>query len=82
MKAWSKATAPFRLTYVLLSAGVAAAWLSKQHTAPAVIGLVCVYAALALLTGPVGRFIGLPAFRPDEAYSDTLRRWRRERGTR
>jgi hypothetical protein len=82
MRAWSKVRASFRLTYVLLSAGVAAAWLSKQHPAPAVIGLVGVYAALALLAGPVGRFTGLPTFRPDEAYSDTLRRWRRERGTR
>jgi hypothetical protein len=79
MKAWSKVRGPFRMTYLLLYVGFAAAWLAKQHPAPALIGLFCVYAVMALLAGPVGRAIGLPAFRPDEAYVATLHRWRRER---
>jgi len=79
MKAGSKVRASFRITYLLLWVGFVAAWLSKRHAAPAVIGLACVYAAVAMLAGPVGRLIGLPAFRPDEAYTATLRRWRRDR---
>jgi len=79
MKVWSKVRGSFAITYLLLCVGIAAAWLSKQHAAPALIGLFCAYVATALLAGPVGRLIGLPAFRPDEAYTATLRRWRRDR---
>jgi len=79
MKVWSRVRASLRITYVLLCIGIAVAWLSKQHPAPAVIGLACVYAAVALLAGPIGRAVGLPAYRPDEAYVDTLHRWRLDR---
>jgi len=79
MRVGPKPRGSLRFAYVLLYVGFAAAWLSKRHPAPAVIGLACVYAVLALLGGPVGRRIGLPAFRPDEAYFATLRRWQRER---
>jgi hypothetical protein len=79
MRVWSKVRASFRITSLLLYVGFAAAWLSKKHPAPALFGLVCVYAVVALLAGPVGRAIGLPAFRPDEAYVATLHRWRRDR---
>jgi hypothetical protein len=72
----------FRLTYAVLLVGGLLAWLSKDYPAPALVALVCVYASVGVLAGAVGRFIGLPAFRPDEAYSDTLRRWQRERRTR
>jgi hypothetical protein len=79
MRVWSKVRGSFRIAYLLLYVGFAAAWLSKKHPAPALIGLVCVYGTVGLLAGPVGRAIGLPAFRPDEAYVATLRRWRLER---
>ena len=79
MKVSPRIRGAFRITYGLLLLGAALAWLSKSHPGPAVIALVCVYAAAALLAGPVGRKIGLPAFRADEAYADTLRRWRQER---
>jgi hypothetical protein len=58
MKVWSKVRGPFGITYLLLYVGIAAAWLSKEHAASALIG---------------------PAFRPDEAYTTTLRRWQQER---
>jgi hypothetical protein len=79
MRVRPKPRGSFHFAYVLLYLGFAAAWLSKQHPGPAVIGIACVYAVLALLGGPIGRMVGLPAFRPDEAYIATLHRWQRER---
>jgi hypothetical protein len=80
MKAWPKVRVVLRIAFLLLLVGyVADAFASRGYPAPAVIGLSCVYAAVALLARPVGRLLGLPAFRSDEAYVSTLRRWRLER---
>ena len=82
MRAWSRIRSSFRLTSAMLMTGLHAAWLSKDHPAPALGALAVVYVALALLIGPAGRALGLPAYRPDAAYSDTLQRWRQERRAR
>lgn len=76
MKIWSKVR---RVGFALVLIGTLAAWISERHPGPALIGLGCVYVAVALLVGPVLRASGFPAFRADEAYGTTLRRWRRER---
>jgi hypothetical protein len=76
---WSKVRAQFGLASFVLWIGLVVAFLSKHHAGPALIGLATVYVAVVLLIGPLGRLIGLPAFRPDEAYSDTLRHWHRRR---
>jgi hypothetical protein len=79
MGVWRMLRETFRFTYVVLLIGLLAGWIAKDHPAPALIGLGCFYAVLALLAGPIGKVLGLPTFRADEAYSDTLRRWRKER---
>jgi hypothetical protein len=82
MRAWGRLGGAPRISHAVLLAGSIGGWLAKDHPAPAVAGLSCLYVLLALLAGPGGKALGLPAFRADEAYSDTLRRWRKERRER
>lgn len=83
VKRWSKAHPGFRAAYALAALGVLlVSWLTSRHPDPALAALVCLTVAVVVLTGPVGRAIGLPTYRPNEAYRDTLHRWRRERGER
>jgi hypothetical protein len=51
----------------------------RLGAAVAVAGLVIVYVLMALVAGPLGRALGFPPYRPDEAYTVTLDRWRNER---
>jgi len=59
--------------------GIVSAWASERVPAVAIGGLVAVYVLVALVAGPLGRVLGLPPYRPDEAYTATLDRWRNER---
>jgi hypothetical protein len=54
-------------------------WASASAPAVAVAGLVIVYVLTALVAGPLGRALGFPPYRPDEAYTVTLDRSRNER---
>jgi hypothetical protein len=67
------------LSDVLAFAGIVAGWASDKAPAVAIVGLVVVYVLMALVPGPLGRALGLPRYRPDEAYGVTLDRWRKQR---
>ena len=59
--------------------GIVFAWASEGVPEVAIGGLVAVYVLVALIAGPLGRVLGLPPYRPDEAYTATLDPWRNER---
>jgi len=59
--------------------GAIVGWASASVPAVAGAGLVIAYVLMALVAGPLGRALGFPPYRPDEAYSMTLDRWRNER---
>jgi hypothetical protein len=59
--------------------GIVAAWASERVPAVAIGGLLAIYVLVGLVAGPLGRVLGLPSYRPDEAYTATLDRWRNER---
>jgi len=85
MGIWARLGGALRLSHVVLAVGVVGSWLAKDHPAPALAGLGCFYVLLVVLmvlAGPAGKTLGLPAFRADQAYSDTLHRWWRERRER
>jgi hypothetical protein len=67
------------LSSVLGLVGAIVGWASASVPAVAVAGLVIVYVLMALVAGPLGRALGFPPYRPDEAYTVTLDRWRNER---
>jgi hypothetical protein len=69
------------LVDTLALVGIIAGWVSDKAPAVAIGGLALIYLLMALIAGPLGRALGLPRYRPDEAYSATLDRWRRERRT-
>ena len=67
------------LSSVLGLVGAIVGWASASVPALAVVGLVIVYVLMAFVAGPLGRALGFPPYRPDEAYTVTLDRWRNER---
>jgi hypothetical protein len=67
------------LSSVLGWVGAIVGWASASVPAVAVAGLVIIYVLMALVAGPLGRALGFPPYRPDEAYTATLDRWRNER---
>lgn len=83
VRLWSKMHPAFRAAYAVSVVGIVLfAWLTSHHLETALAALTCLCVTVSVLAGPVGRAIGLPAYRPDEAYHDTLRRWRQERSER
>jgi ketosteroid isomerase-like protein len=50
-----------------------------KQPGPTATALAGAYIALGLLPGPIGRALGLPPWRPDEAYITLLGRWYRVR---
>jgi hypothetical protein len=79
VRRWQPRSIGRLLAHTLGLVGIIAGWLSDTTPAIAVVGLALIYVLMALIAGPLGRALGLPPFQPDEAYSATLDRWRRER---
>jgi hypothetical protein len=78
IRRWQRQPIGRVLVHTLGLVGAIASWLSDKAPAVAIFGLAFIYVLMALVAGPLGRALGLPPYRPDEAYSATLNRWRRE----
>lgn len=79
VRRWQRRPIGRLLVHTLGLVGAIAGWLSDKTPAVAIAGLAFIYVLMALIAGPLGRALGLPPYQPDEAYSATLDRWRRER---
>jgi hypothetical protein len=68
-----------RLLGTALSIACVAVALASLEAPALAIGVVVLVYVLGALVATWGRAFGLPKFRPDEAYTLTLDRWRKER---